>query len=699
MGNLKGWTGALALALAACAPTIDDGAPRDGGAVDGAIDAVGLKLASLKVSPASATIEVADLNNLPALQLTAVATYEGGAAGAVAASWTLDRYDIASVGGGNGLLTAGGGAFGAVKVTATFEGLNAQADVTIRLHAVIDDGVVPAGDRPTLDAAAATDAQVAGLLYPYDKTVFPRALLAPELMWRGGADGDSYRLRFTASNYDLTVYAKAPNPSRYTMSQALWNALGASANGGAVSVELRRLGAGGAFISASQTWTVANANLRGTIYYWAIDQGQIVKLDVSSGTRSPTFDAGPNTALGTPVPTNAGAPASPPWEDNGGGKRCVACHAVSKDGSRLSSVFTRASSQGPLGLVSLAGPTVNAISDYQSNVIYTALVPDGSLAVANLATKTMKLLDAATGLPVTSALDALANVCDPAFSPDGQRFAVAGNCDPGFGYPVEYRRADLVLYDFAQASRTFSNARTVRASTGIGDAIAFPSFSPDSSFLFYQRGSYARAKYGDTAMGQYLHGADDLYVSPASVGAASIALDKANGAGVLPADSLHLNYAPTVNPVAAGGFIWVVFTSPRDYGNRMLSPQQAAPQDATYSNRKQLWVTAVDVNVGAADPSHPAFWLPGQDLTTTNMFGYWSLSPCKPTGTTGAPATCSAGFECCSGFCRDSGSGPICVDSPTGCHQEGEKCTVDADCCGQGSGVACVAGLCQGVIQ
>src|SRR6185312_4975863 len=179
-------------------------------------------------------------------------------------------------------------------------------------------------------------------------------------------------------------------------------------------------------------------------------------------------------------------------------------------------------------------------------------------------------------------------------------------------------------------------------------------------------------------------------------GSTPVALDNANNpGGILPADSQHLNYAPTVNPIAEGGYVWVVFTSPRDYGNEIVSPQGAPPNDATYANRKQLWVAAVDASIGTTDPSHPPFWLPGQDITTANMFGYWALSPCKPTMAGGGASSCTAGFECCSGFCRDEGQGPVCVDKAGGCHQVGEKCTSAADCCGSGMGVSCIGGICQ----
>jgi hypothetical protein len=80
-----------------------------------------------------------------------------------------------------------------------------------------------------------------------------------------------------------------------------------------------------------------------------------------------------------------------------------------------------------------------------------------------------------------------------------------------------------------------------------------------------------------------------------------------------------------------------------------------------------------------------------------NMRGFWALAACIPTdgGAPGADAgadggACSAGFECCSGFCE----GGACVDvNQVACKPVGEFCVTAADCCNQGS-VFCIAGQC-----
>jgi Tol biopolymer transport system component len=284
------------------------------------------------------------------------------------------------------------------------------------------------------------------------------------------------------------------------------------------------------------------------------------------------------------------------------------------------------------------------------------------------------LADATTGAAIPSALDAFTNVADPSFSADGTKLAFASNTVGS--YPVEYSHADLDVVDFNPATQTFSNRQTILDAGS--DAVAFPSFSPDSQWVFYQRGDYSRAKYGANSIGHC-----NLYMIDVAGQGGQIALDNANGVGVLDASNLSLNYQPNANPVAVGGYYWIVFFSPRDYGNRMVSAG-----NPTYQNRKQLWVAAVDVNPQpGTDPSHPPFYLRGQDLATVNMKGYWALDPCKQEGN-----QCDAGYECCTGFCQPDGNGGFACSPPGACAQYGEACTVAADCCDPDA--LCVGGFC-----
>ena len=650
---------------------------------------------SVSIVPAGSTLSVTDLSTLPDAQLTAQVLYTDDTTSTAPASWTVDRFDIASIGAGTGLVTPTGTVFGKVTVTAKAYGLTGATTLTVSLRTSVNLSSIPPADTSQLSSATTPNPAVVGLAYPYDQTVFPGGLVAPQMMWNLSSAGDEYLVHYMSPGFDLSVFTTADPPSRFTLPVSLWNALTASVAGGKVTVTLSRLPAAstaGAYLSATETWTIAAANLRGIVYFWSVSLGAILQADPTTGTVTPVFTPGSYTLLGNPPPQNQSQAKTPPWENNGMGDRCVACHAVSKDGSTLAATFSTGGSEGPSGYVGLQSRQVSAIGDYTQDGMFTAIAPDGQLSVMNTATRGMQLLDGTTGLGIASALDGLSGVCDPVFSPDGTLFALSANCSGGTGQVLEFSSSDSAVYDFDEPTRTFANPRTILASGAAGSALAFPSFSPDSKWIFFQGGSYSRAKYGTN-----LHGYDDLYVVSAQPGAAPIALDSANGTGVLPADSQHLEYAPTVSPIVQGGYFWVVFTTPRDYGNVMVSPEQAAPNDATYANHKQLWVAAIDATIGTTDPSHPAFWLPGQDSTTANMFGYWALAPCKASnsGADAGPPTCATGFECCSGFCRDLGSGPVCTDNPGGCHQLGEACTASADCCNAGPSVACLAGICQ----
>jgi hypothetical protein len=175
-----------------------------------------------------------------------------------------------------------------------------------------------------------------------------------------------------------------------------------------------------------------------------------------------------------------------------------------------------------------------------------------------------------------------------------------------------------------------------------------------------------------------------------------VALAQLNGTGYVPTSTTHpndavLNYEPTVNPIATGGYYWVVFTSRRMYGN-VASGDPYDSGNGSYPIPKKLWVAAIDLKpTPGKDPSHPAFYLPGQELNAGNMRGHWVVDPCRADG-----SSCTAGDECCSGFCRqaDDAGGLVCTNQPQGCSQQYEKCKTTADCCGASSGFQCINGYC-----
>jgi hypothetical protein len=180
-------------------------------------------------------------------------------------------------------------------------------------------------------------------------------------------------------------------------------------------------------------------------------------------------------------------------------------------------------------------------------------------------------------------------------------------------------------------------------------------------------------------------------------GGVSVLPDNAGGAATHSAAvDPTLNYEPTVNPIASGGYAWVVFTSRRMYGNvAQLDPWTSDPRKYAWLDQvtdKKLWVAAVDLNAApGTDPSHPAFYLPGQELHAGNARGYWSVDVCHQDG-----LSCETGDECCGGYCQRIDGGLVCSSYKPVCAALYDKCAKDSDCCAASQNVHCINMVCAG---
>ena len=156
-------------------------------------------------------------------------------------------------------------------------------------------------------------------------------------------------------------------------------------------------------------------------------------------------------------------------------------------------------------------------------------------------------------------------------------------------------------------------------------------------------------------------------------------------------DDTTLNYEPTIGTVASGGYAWVVFMSRRLYGNvATVDPYWSDPRYNDISQTpttKKLWIAAIDLEPTSDDPSHPAFYLPAQELLAGNTRGFWVASPCRIDG-----EPCSGGDECCGGFCVEDAGSLVCGSSSTSCSKELDRCTESSDCCD--AGLTCIDSTC-----
>lgn len=600
--------------------------------------------------------------------------------------WTVDKPALGSV-SESGELRASGFVAGDVIVTATVG--SQSASITIRVTVAIS------ADPDELDAAVKDELFAGGsggpaelgpdgdfrFLYPYDKTVFPRGLAAP-LLQLGGVDADATYVKITTTNFSYEAFAASSGLTRVTLPEAVWRGITLSADASDwVEVSVSKQSGGEVTGPVSARWLIAPGSLKGFVYYntyrskLAGDNGAVMRI--KPGETATVLQSG-----------------------------CTVCHSVSAQGNVLvagvqwdgkNAVVSRA-----FNLPSNGGITLRNEQAEGRVYAFGGLTPDGSFMLtsgvpasgAKMRGMTgllpTRLVDTSTGMTVEGSSFPVSVAMTPNFSPDGSRVAFNNHDASAAGHVLS-----VLSHDGSQSPPEFSELENL-----VEDperVLAWPSFLPDASAVVFHAGdSFDTAK----PEGQALY-ADLRLVDVASKQVSS--LDALNGYDpdgnlYLPGGASqeeHLNYEPSVLPVPVAGYYWVLFTSRRTYGNT-IAPGGSEPRgddiwgipqgtDAeTPSPRKKIWVAAIDLDhQGSVDPSHPAFYLPGQELEAGNMRAFAALEPCKKKG-----KGCESAAECCDGFCRevsrDENGEPLleCTPPPeNACAEIDEACKTASDCC------------------
>jgi hypothetical protein len=668
----------------------------------------------------------------------------------VDAAWSVDQGQIGTitkagvftpsgVAGGTAQVTASvGGAFAATTVRVVIErtqnGSKGPIDLTGAggyggVGGVGPGGPIGASDQAALQAPPTAD-PARTFLYPYDKTVWPRGLLAPLLQWTAGAnDATAIALHLQSQNFVYTGYFGRPAALgtgpfvNHPIPQDVWQQATESTSGtDPLGVSVVFLVGGASVGPISESWIVAPGVLQGTVYYESYGTLLVTNSDVTAqdGTHFGAAvlaikagDTAPHVVAGTNSPSGQ-------W-----GQGCRGCHTVAAGGSRLitqddtwgyepTSLYglqsASAAALAPPATCTLPGGTTGACPG--GTFAWAGLSPDGQYALTNghqYATdqwldETQLFRIDASGTATQVAVSGLppgVQGMTPAFSADGKHVAFTHK-DGTLGS----RTGDghVVVMDFDAAGLSMGAPVSVFAPPA-GDCVGFPSFMPtnDSLLVELQLSACYTAQYGPSYVGTGKVNGEIWWTDTATGTQRRLdALNgySASGASYLPKGANNhdadaaLNYAPTVNPAPSGGYAWVIFTSRRLYGNvATIDPSSSDPRYYDYRNEittKKLWVAAIDLGAPAGtDPSHPAFYLPAQELHAGNARGYWVLDPCLPDG-----AGCQFGDQCCGGYCEADGDGGalVCGQMTLTCSQYNEKCVQASDCCDPRA--RCINGFC-----
>lgn len=603
-------------------------------------------IVEVQIDPLDAIVTVID-GQLPApTQYTAIGITEGGLEVPIDGTWSWDRLDLASLGGQSGTFSASGiaGGQGVVSFDPAGALQPVKTSATVKLQFTNEPEPVDPGIKDGFGMAADPDPAMV-LVYPYDNTVFPRGLTGPTIQWNGGGANDLYYIHVYNDYFEYKAWLKLPPPSRFNFPKLpadIWLKLTASTEG-QIKLDIQRFDGVKAYLAKTQTWTIAPANLTGTVYYWEVNNGNVVRLNIGADK--------PEQFIQKPA-----------------GVSCVACHSVSKDGSRIAAAFHGGYS--PWNTIDAATGTVLYNPDSASG--FQAISPNGSHVLWGQSDETgaLKLSTYDSKTPLATLTTPGGKPQHPVWSGDGNKVAFARKTD---GNWLDFNNSELWLAEIDLMTNTFSNVKQIVDKLPAPlTTTTFPTFAPDSQWIAFNRLNQARTRGAVTEV--WLTNLD---------GSVQTRLDQANGLGIIAPGQDQTTYEPTFLPVSVGGYYWLIIGSERTYGNTLTDTNPG-------SRRKQLWVTAIDSNIEPGkDPSHPGFWLPGQELNNSNMRGEWALAPCKQAG-----EGCQAGFDCCGGFCYapEEGQMPTCNDKPDTCSHLGDSCEVDAACC-EGEG-KCIGGFC-----
>ena len=417
---------------------------------------------------------------------------------------------------------------------------------------------------------------------------------------------DVFEVSFEATTLDYKVYTNSlqPNGYRLQLTTADWASISDSAKGQAVVVTVR--GAlstqpGVAGTSLTATMNVATQDVTGGIYYW-----------------SPTGETGATTGV---IMRHAFGDTSGTAQQfyaptaSGGGERCVGCHVITHDGTKMAVTYDGGNGAAAIASVPNLSMLLPETSGDKWN--FAAYSPDGSRMVAT-SMGTLKVIDTSGGAANGTVLQTIADgstgnyASHPDWSADGSKIVYVSVGAPNGQSEWSFGSGSLVVVSDMGAG-VFGNPTTIVASTG-GVNNYYPSFSPDGNWILFNRGT--GQAYTDPTAEAYVVSADG------SIG--PIPLGNANSTQGNITNSWP-RWNPNVVREPFGNLMYFTYSSERDYGIEVVQPN---PPTSTNPLQPQIWMAAFDPAKAASgtDPSSTAFWMPYQDVKAHNHIAQWTAT-------------------------------------------------------------------------
>jgi hypothetical protein len=250
--------------------------------------------------------------------------------------------------------------------------------------------------------------------------------------------------------------------------------------------------------------------------------------------------------------------------------------------------------------VDVATQTFQNGTNYWNFATYT---PDGSQLLA-VEAGNLVVRDQATQTVIGSMTSA-GWVTHPSLSADGTMLVYTRptviSCDWAFG------GGEIVTRTYDQASASFGT-ETVLLQNSMNNY--YPSFSPDGQWILFNQSS------DNTTSGAYNNPSASVWVIKADGTQPPVALAAMNTSTANLTNSWP-RWAPFQQTVGQSStpMYWITMSSKRDFGVRLVGKAQP-----------QLWMSPFFPGQAAMgmDPSAPAFWLPFQNIDSSNHIAQWT---------------------------------------------------------------------------
>ncbi len=542
---------------------------------------------TLEVQPSLARLEV--VNNVEASQAFTVELVKpSGTRFDVTdqVRWTLADPLIGSFTGAT--FTARGGSAGLTTATATLDVVSGAASIEVFVRGVRVGPGAP-GNAPDLFATGTLDpAQAPEIAYPPDQVIVPRNLGDLEVHWRDGHGHDLFELSMVNDHVDLKVYLAGTGATGFSSFETgEWYA--ASMGGDEITVNVRALTVASPATFGAATPRVVKmteTNLEGGLYYWA--------ATAAGGAPYGIFrhDFGNPDMNAEPVFTTTEA------------GRCVACHVLSRDGTKMAVTYAGGNGDSTIIDVASRTPMVPVMQQYWNFGTYS---PDGTrLVTSRMGTLTVR--DGTTGAPIGGANGTVptggaALVTHPDFSPLGNLLVYVRGAVVHQNADWHIANGEIMSVSYDAATGAWGTPAPIVSGNGNN---YYPSISPDGQWVLFNRST--EDAYDDNSA--------ELWVARID-GTDARKLDLANiGPNLTNSWARWAPFRSSFGPDGATeDLYWITWSSKRDFGVRLVG-----------TRRPQLWMSPFFPGRAAAagDPTAPAFRLPFQDISSNNHIAQWT---------------------------------------------------------------------------